>query len=156
MRSGSSGATCSFVRRSSSGRRARASASRRSGGVFFAANVRENDRDEAWIEKLEQAPELAEVVLDRRAAKREAMTSAKEPARFRHLAGRVLDRLRFVENDVFEFGLRQLRDVEPHRRVGRQDYVGVGEVVLATLCSMMLDDPQLRRETFRLGGPIEQ
>ena len=77
--------------------------------VLRGERARERSRrsEQAGIEKLEQAPELAEVVLDRRAAEGEAMTSAQEPARFRHLARRVLDRLRFVEDHVLEFGLRQ-------------------------------------------------
>ncbi len=64
------------------------------------------------VQELEQAPQLAEVVLDRRAAQRQPVLAAEQPRRLRRLGRRVLDRLRLVEDrvvelDVLEVGARR-------------------------------------------------
>ena len=65
--------------------------------------------EQARIEKLEQTPELADVILDRRAAEGQPMAPAQQPGRLRRCARGVLDRLRFVEDDVIELLLGQPR-----------------------------------------------
>ena len=68
-----------------------------------AAQLEHRERAEhARVEELEQAPELAEVVLDRRAGERQAMAAAQQARRLRRRRARVLDRLRLVEDDVVE------------------------------------------------------
>ena len=58
--------------------------------------------EHAGVEELEEAPQLAQVVLDRRAAEREAMVGLEQAGGLGGLGGGVLDRLRFVEDDVVE------------------------------------------------------
>ena len=78
MRAGSSGATCALVRRRMSGLSAaddeRADLRRRRGRCDRRRLAERARRPEQpGVEELEQAPQLAEVVLDRRAAERQAM-----------------------------------------------------------------------------------
>ena len=49
-----------------------------------------------WIQELEQAPQLAEVILYRRPAEGEAMRAAQHASRLRRRGRRVLDGLRLV------------------------------------------------------------
>ena len=63
------------------------------------------------IEELEQAPQLAEMVLDRRAAQREPVPAAQQAGRLRRLPCGVLDGLRFVEHRVVEGDVFQHRGV---------------------------------------------
>ena len=107
MRGGSSGATCSLVRRRKNGRRplreprdvlVRVAAFRQlSSQIEHAAAA-----EQAGVEEIEQAVQLAEVILDRRAGEREPMIGAQQPHGLRRGRARVLDRLRLVEDDVVE------------------------------------------------------
>ena len=61
--------------------------------------------EHAGVQELEERPELAEVVLDRRAAERQAVPAAEQAGGLGRLAVGVLDRLRLVEDDVVELDL---------------------------------------------------
>ena len=65
----------------------------------------------AGIEKLEDAPELADVVLHWRAREGQTMAGPQEAAGLGRLAGGILDRLRLVEHHVVELDLAVVDDV---------------------------------------------
>ena len=106
MRAGSSGATCSLVRRRKNGRRP----SRQTRHVLvLVAAFRQllqiehtAAAEQSGVEEIEQAVQLAEVVLDRRTRQREPMIGAQQANGLRRGRPRVLDCLRFVEDDVVE------------------------------------------------------
>ena len=83
--------------------------------------------EHAGVEELEDRPELAQVVLDRRAAHRQAVPAAEQPGGLGGLAVGVLDRLGLVEDHVVELDLRQLGDVGAEGAVGGDDQVVLGE-----------------------------
>ena len=93
-------------------------------------DILENRRraEHARIEELQQRPELAQVVLHRRAGHRQAMVGLQQPAGLRPLRVGVLDRLRFVEDGVVEAEVLELDDVPLHRAVGRDHQVVLVEV----------------------------
>jgi hypothetical protein len=91
-----------LVRRSRNGRSARAAPRARRGARRAPLPTASNARaaEHAGVQELEQRPQLAEVVLDRRAAQRQAvlaLAAARTP--WRVCAVGVLDRLRLVEHD---------------------------------------------------------
>ena len=65
--------------------------------------------EHARVEELEDRPELAQVVLDRRAAHRQAILAAEQAGGLGGLAVGVLDRLRLVEDHVVELELARAR-----------------------------------------------
>src|SRR4029078_11535526 len=75
--------------------------------------------EQAGIQEIDEAPQLAKVVLDRRAAEREAMPPAQQTRGLG--AGRrgVLDRLRLVEDHVLELDVLQLNRVPSQRALRR-------------------------------------
>jgi hypothetical protein len=113
--------------------------------------------EHARVQELEQAPQLAEVVFDGRSAQREAVPCPQQPRRLCRRARRVLDRLRFVENDVLERDLRQVRRVATHRAVRRQHQVVLDQLVPQRLApgAGVLEHPQSGREPRRLLSPVE-
>ena len=56
----------------------------------------------ARVEELEDRPQIAQVVLDRRAAQGQAILGREQPAGLGDLRAGVLDRLRLVQDDVIE------------------------------------------------------
>ena len=72
------------------------------------------------IEEVEQRPELAQVVLDRRAGQAEAVAGVDARGGPVGLAARVLDRLRLVEDQRREAPRCQQRLVAHQQRVGRE------------------------------------
>ena len=56
--------------------------------------------DETRVHEVEDRPEVAEAVLDRRSREREPGAGGDEPQLLRRVVGRVLDHLRFVEHDA--------------------------------------------------------
>src|SRR4051812_34443690 len=113
--------------------------------------------EHARVEELEQAPQLAKVVLDRRAAEGQAVLRTDQPGRLRRLAARVLDRLGLVEDGVIEAVVLEVDDVSPERAVGGQDDVAVVEVFpgLTAADAGMVEDAELRREASGLLLPVE-
>ena len=58
---------------------------------------------------------------------RQAVIAAEQTRRFGRLGRDVFDRLRLVEDHGVELDLAQKRDVGPHRPVGRENEIGLGE-----------------------------
>ena len=83
--------------------------------------------EHARVQELEDRPELAQVVLDRRAAHGQLVAAAQQPGGLGRLAVGVLDRLGLVEDRVVELEVGQLGDVGAHGAVGGDDQVVVGE-----------------------------
>ena len=111
----------------------------------------------AGVQELEQAPQLAQMVLDRRAAERQAMVAAQQARRLGGLGARVLDGLRLVEDHVVEAHVLQERRVAAQRAVGRQHEVVVLEVLPGADApgARVIEHPQLGREPRRLLPPVE-
>ncbi len=109
------------------------------------------------VEKFEDAPEFADVVLDRCAGERQAMAGAEQPAGLRRLAGCILDRLGLVEDHVVELGLAVGHDVAAERAVGRDHDVPVSERarLVGPRRARVVGDPQVRREPAGLVHPVE-
>ena len=74
------------------------------------------------------------MILDRRAGQREPMIGAQQPHRFRRRRAGVLDRLRFVEDDVVERVVLERGHVAPQRAVGGEHQIGVGDRVDRPSC----------------------
>ena len=104
VRGGSSLSTAALVRRSRKGRTAPAApggrwaSSSRSMGPAKRLLEALARAEQAGIDEAEQAPELAEVVLHRRAGQRQPELRPAAPRRLRPLGLRVLDRLRLVQH----------------------------------------------------------
>ena len=81
----------------------------------------------AGVQELDQRPQLAQVVLDRRARQREAMVPAQQARRLRRFGVRVLDRLRLVEDHVVRLDLAQEDGVLAQHAVGRDQQVDARE-----------------------------
>ncbi len=79
--------------------------------------------EQARIEEVEQAPQLAEMVLHGRAGQREPLPSAQQPHRARRLRTRVLDRVRLVEDDAVEGEVGEPGGIAEERAVGREHEV---------------------------------
>ena len=83
--------------------------------------------EQAGIQELEQAPQLAEVVLDRRPAQRQPVLRADQPRGLGRRRVRVLDRLRLVEDRVLELDVLEEQRVAPQRAVAGEDDVVVAD-----------------------------
>ena len=114
----------------------------------------------AGVQEFDQRPQLAQMVLDRRAGQREAMVAAQQPRRLRRFGVRVLDRLRLVEDDVVRLDLAQEGGVLPQHAVGRDQEVDAREPVSqggrarGALGADVGEDAQLRGEARRLLLPV--
>jgi hypothetical protein len=75
------------------------------------------------IEELEQAPELSQMILDRRAGGDQAVPCTQTADGAGRCGRRVLDRLRLVEDAVVELNRGQDLDIPLDRAVGGQDEV---------------------------------
>ena len=100
------------------------------------------------------------MVLDRRAAHRQARAATEQPGGLGGLAVGVLDRLRLVEDQVVELDLAQHRHVPAQRAVGGEDHVPAGErvplhVLHTAADAGMIEDAQRGGEPRRLGEPVE-
>ena len=111
----------------------------------------------AGVQKLEDAPQLADVVFDGRARERQPMPRPEEPAGLGRLAGGVFDRLRLVEHHVIKLGLTVGEDVAPQRAVGRDHDVPVGERagLVHPRGAGVVYHPEARCELPRLLDPVE-
>ena len=128
-------------------------------GPARGARRREERRraEHARIQEVEQAPQLAEVVLDRRAAEREPVIRLEQSRRLGRAGARVLDRLRLVQDRVVERDLLQVTDVPAQRAVGGQDDVVLGDAVegVAPAAAGEIEHAQRRREARRFLLPVE-
>ena len=126
-----------------------------------AAGERARAAEHAGVQELEQRPQLAEVVLDRRARQRQPMAAraaAAPPSPTRE--SRVLDRLRLVEDDVVELDLAQQGDVAcaaaPYVVTTRSAPASRSQVgrVVARSAPTCVEHAQLGREARRLLLPV--
>ena len=111
----------------------------------------------ARVQELEQAPQLAQMVLDRRAAERQAMVAAQQARRLGGLGARVLDGLGLVEDHVVEADVLQEGRVAAQRAVGGEHEVVVLEVLARADApgARVVEHAQLGREPRRLLLPVE-
>ncbi len=112
--------------------------------------------EEPRIQELEQAPELAQVVLDRRAGRDQPMPRPHAAHGARAGRVRVLDRLRFVEDAVVELDRRESIDVALERAVRGEHDVELreGRRVAAAFGAVELEDREPRGEAGRLFAPV--
>ena len=83
--------------------------------------------DEPGVAEVEDRPQVAEAVLDRRAGERELAVGRDASQLLAGLVGRVLDRLRLVEDQPLPRQLGKRVDVADRGAVGGDDDVGVGD-----------------------------
>ena len=86
--------------------------------------------DEARVGEVEDGPEVAEAVLDRRAGEGDADAGRDAAQLLGGLVGRVLDGLRLVEHDAVPLALGERLDVADRGAVGGDDDVGLGDLVV--------------------------
>src|ERR1700739_1233301 len=79
--------------------------------------------EQARIEKLEERPKLAQMVLHRRSAQSETMIAAQQANGFGRLRARVLNRLGLIENHVVEDQILEPQRVAAQGSIGGQDKV---------------------------------
>ncbi len=109
------------------------------------------------VEELEERPQLAEVVLDRRPAEREPVLCLEQARGLGGARRLVLDRLRLVEHRVVEVDRRELGDVAAEDPVGGEDEVDVLEMLagLEAIDAGVIEDAQPRGEARGLALPVE-
>jgi len=66
---------------------------------------------QAGVEKLEERPQLVQVILDRRSAQRQMVIPHQQTNRFVRLGVGVLDGLRFAQYDVIENHVLEVRGI---------------------------------------------
>ena len=104
----------------------------------------------------ELAPQLAQIVLHRRAGQAEPVPRRQRRHRAGRLAVGVLDRLRLVQHDHVPGQPFQEIDVARHHAIGGDDDVGavdVGQLAVA-VDAMQHHHPQMRGEAFRFRHPV--
>ena len=113
--------------------------------------------EHAGVQELEDRPELAQVVFDRRAADGQAVPAAQEPGGLGRLALGVLDRLGLVEHDVVELEVGELGDVGAQGAVGGDDQVVLGEPLAEGMAarSGVVEHLEPGRELGGLLDPVE-
>ena len=115
--------------------------------------------DQAGVGEVEDRPEVAEAVLDRRAGEGEPGAGGQAAELLGGVVGRVLDGLGLVEDDAVPLdGLERL-DVADGGAVGGDDDVGLGRlgrdlVLVGPGRAVVHHDPELGREPGRLGRPV--
>ena len=158
--SGSSFSTCSLVRRSINGRSPFASASQsvcvRLNSVGREPLYERRTPKHARVEKLENRPQLAQVVFYRRAGHGQPLLGRQQPTGLGRLRVGVFDGLRFVQNAIVEFNVLEMTDVAPQRAIRGHDQVVIGEL-LALFCAAkpgVVQHSQLGRKATGLFDPI--
>ena len=107
-------------------------------------------------DEVEDRPDLAEAVLDGRAAERQPPVGPEALGGARRGAQRVLDLLRLVDDDVAPVDLLEHLLVAAEERVARHDHVGVLELVLPlpALGAVPERVAQRRGEAVHLAQPV--
>src|SRR5690606_21166804 len=103
---------------------------------------------EARIGEAKQAPQVEQMILDRRACGREAVASRETTGGASALAARVLDRLRLVEHGQTKVDPGETRALALHLAVARDQEIAlaeVGQLALAILFTEA-DHPHSRAE----------
>ena len=85
------------------------------------------------------------------------MPAAQQPRRLRRGSRGVLDRLRFVENDIVELELPKGGDVSPQRAIRRDDEILIVqlETSASTVKTGVIEDAQLWCEALRFLLPVK-
>jgi len=107
-------------------------------------------------QKGELRPQLAEMVLHRRAGETQPMTGVEATDQLRRLRGGILDRLRFVKHGHVPCDRQQTVGVARQQRVGRHHQIGIvdfGKAVRA-IGAVQRQDLQLGRQPRCLGEPV--
>ena len=89
--------------------------------------------EKARADEVEDRPDLGETIFDRRTRERELAIGLEPLGRARRRRERVLDVLRFVQDDVAPVELREELLVATEKRVARDDDLRVFELVLPLL-----------------------
>jgi hypothetical protein len=96
------------------------------------------------------------MVFDRGAAQRQPVVGLEEAGRFGGGGGRVLDRLRLVQDGVVEPELREVGDVAAQGAVGGEDHVVLLEVGAGSQPGAgVVEDLELGRKPLGLRLPVE-
>src|SRR5690606_14205905 len=107
-------------------------------------------------DEVEDAPDLAEAILDGRARQGEEPLARELLGRAGRVAHRVLDVRRLVEDDVAQAEAREQPLVPAQERVARDHHVGrlEGLAALFTVRALPDDGLEARRELLDLAGPV--
>ncbi len=111
------------------------------------------------LDEIHDAPQIEQAIFQRRAGEREALIGFQLLHRLRDLRRRVLDELRFVENDRAEGKLLQRFQVAPQQRVIRHDDVVLRNLfaqIVPRRAALQHEHFQVRREFLRLAPPVVQ
>ena len=113
--------------------------------------------EQAGVQEVEEALQLAEVVLDRRAGESETVIRLQQARRLRRLRPVVLDGLGFVEDDVVEGHAPKEQHVAPQGAVGRQHDVDAFQPVRlpAPVGPGVVEQPEGGGEARRFLLPVE-
>ena len=116
-------------------------------------------REQAGRHELQDRPQLAEVVLDRRAGDREAERRTDAAGRLVHLRRRVLHELRLVEHESAPLDRAERGGLEAEHRIRGDDEVGGCRGIRDAPAALRLGgghggDAQARRESGRLAHPV--
>ena len=113
---------------------------------------------QAGIQEFEQAPQVVEAVLDRRAAQRDPVLSAQHARGLRAGGVGVLDGLRFVENHVVEVHVGERHGIAAQGAVRDEHQVVLRDLVhpAGAIRTREIEHPQPRREAGRLLLPVEE
>ena len=113
---------------------------------------------QAGHEKVEEAPQLAEMVFHRRAREAEAVLGLQTAANLRGEAFRVLDVLRLVERDDVPLLLAHHLGITHEQRKARHDEIILLQELEIALSALPVHQQQAqrRRELDRLIDPVPQ
>ncbi len=113
--------------------------------------------EHAGVEKIEEGPEVAEMILDGSAGEGEAMAAFDEADGFGGFALGVFDGLGFVEDDVVEIDILEEGGVAAEGAVGGDDQVVVGEMIggLEAVDAGVVEDAKGGGEAFGFFLPVE-
>src|SRR5262249_23524314 len=104
--------------------------------------------EHSGVQEFKHAPQFAQVIFDRRSAQRQTMVALQQPRGLRRSRVGVLDRLRFVENDVIEPYVFKQNRVFAQRAVGGQDQI----IIVEMLQAFFLPELACMIEYSQLGG----
>ena len=118
-------------------------------------------REQPRRHELQDRPQLAQVVLDRRARDREAERRTDAARRLVHLRRRVLHELRLVEHESTPLDRGECGGLEAEHRIGGDDEVGGCRGIRDAPAALGLGrgdggDPQARGEPLRLVHPVRR
>ena len=122
------------------------------GEMFLGAEV-------AGLDEINDAPEIEQAIFQRRAGQGEALLGFQLLDRLGHLRARVLDELRFVEDDRAEGEFLQSFQVAPQQGVVGDDHVVLRNLfaqVVPRRAAFQHQHFQMRREAVGFAPPVVQ